>query len=313
MSAGPVHTYGPTCLRATPKQDLVALRSSSEPPKVHAQFFYTSSLPIDDPLTPLPAPANAVTSNVASAPQPFSARDNITLEQTWRALEDSRNAKRQQEVSESLEGSRKSTLILRGKQSLENATSVPGSSLAKRSSEGISINDQRQGGHSLGSTSQRSLGKSASLKKRDVSPLGRRIKSAKRTSASSPGAEDEGFDFATSHEGRPASNHISGSPFVRSSSRRSKSPSGSTLGDGTERNSARVEASTRDFNDSNANLAGDARLAPETEPTGEGAEYDSAEYKIPVGVSRLHLVELPALKVFLDIVFCYFSYLTGPR
>ncbi|CRG83793.1 putative phospholipase C1020,13c [Talaromyces islandicus] len=287
--SGPVHTYGPTCLRATPTQDLVALRSSSEPPQVHAQFFYTSSLPIDDPLTPLPAPTSSATSNATSAPQPFSARDNITLEQTWRALEDARHARHQQDVSESAQGSRRSTLILRGKQSLENTASVAGSSLAKSNVEGIAINDQREGGQNLG--------KSASFKKRDVSPLGRRVKSAKRTSASSPGAEDEGFDFSTSHEGRPATTHISGSPFARPPSRRSKSPSESTLGDGAGRNSAQVEGSARDFGDSSTNLAGDAPLAQETEPTGEDAEHDSALYKIPVGVSRLHLVELPGLKM----------------
>jgi hypothetical protein len=311
--SGPVHTYGATCLRATPKQDLVALRSSSTPPQVHAQFFYTSSLPIDDPLTPLPAPTNSAPSNAASVPQPFSTRDNITLEQTWRALEVSRSARPQQEASESLEGSRRSSLILRGKQSLENATSVSGPSLAKRTSEGIAINDQRERGESLDTTGQRSLGKSTSLKKRDISPLGRRVKSAKRTSASSPGAEDEGFDFSTSHEGRPPSNHISGSPFARSSLRRSKSPSESTLGDGTERNSARFEASARDFKDNDTNPAGDAHLAQETGAAGEDTENDSAEYKIPVGVSRLHLVELPGLKVFRDIAFGYNSYLTGPR
>ena len=75
MSTGPVHTYGPTCLRATPKQDLVALRSSSEPPKVHAHFFYTSSLPIDDPLTPLPAPTSAPRS--AGGRQPMSTTDLV--------------------------------------------------------------------------------------------------------------------------------------------------------------------------------------------------------------------------------------------
>lgn len=55
------------------------------PPKVNAQFFYVSSLPTDDPPSPLP-PISA--DNATDLPpQPFSARDNAALEEAWQAFQ----------------------------------------------------------------------------------------------------------------------------------------------------------------------------------------------------------------------------------
>jgi len=55
------------------------------PPPAAAHFFYTSTLAIDDPLSPLPAPA--ATGSVATRlPHPFSQYDNDALDKTWHEL-----------------------------------------------------------------------------------------------------------------------------------------------------------------------------------------------------------------------------------
>ncbi|KAF7156658.1 hypothetical protein CNMCM5623_000331 [Aspergillus felis] len=91
MMAGPLHTYGPTCLLADDDPDPSTWYSLSEPPKVRAQFFYTSSLPIDDPLSALPPPSSSqIASNERAPPQPFSVKDNIALEEAWRDLRQTR-------------------------------------------------------------------------------------------------------------------------------------------------------------------------------------------------------------------------------
>jgi hypothetical protein len=73
------HSYGPTC--AFYEEDIdEPLPYDAEPPSVRAQFFYISSLPIDDPLSPLP-PIQADQSHHTA--QPFSTRDNASLEEAW--------------------------------------------------------------------------------------------------------------------------------------------------------------------------------------------------------------------------------------
>ena len=61
---------------------------SDLPPKIRAQFFYTSALPIDDPLSPLPAFSTSSSSTSSKLPpRPFSVRDNAELEQAWQELQ----------------------------------------------------------------------------------------------------------------------------------------------------------------------------------------------------------------------------------
>jgi hypothetical protein len=50
---------------------------------VNARFFYTSPVPIDDPLSLLPPPANATNVPARLAPKPFSQHDNVALEKAW--------------------------------------------------------------------------------------------------------------------------------------------------------------------------------------------------------------------------------------
>jgi DDHD domain len=85
MSAAGFHSLGPTC--AYYEEDLPNfLPEASDPPKVKAQFFYISSLPIDDPLSPLP-PIQSDKITTHQLPQPFSVWDNAALEEAWQGFQ----------------------------------------------------------------------------------------------------------------------------------------------------------------------------------------------------------------------------------
>lgn len=83
--AGTLHTYGPTCRLGEQQNQFIRRASevSSIPPKVRAQFFYSSLLPIDDPLSPTPSAGG-----VDDLPsRPFSSYDNVQLEKAWLELD----------------------------------------------------------------------------------------------------------------------------------------------------------------------------------------------------------------------------------
>ncbi|EED13034.1 DDHD domain protein [Talaromyces stipitatus ATCC 10500] len=253
--SGPVHTYGPTCLRSTPKLDLVAFQSSSDPPPVNSQFFYTSSLPIDDPLTPLPAAATAASGRTAFTPQPFSARDNVALEQAWRALADTASQETRPGIS-----SRKDKARNLGTTSGAGSIASDAGGMPMKRSELFNRHE----------------GPSTWPKKRDTSPLGRKFKSVKRNSASLAGSEG----------------HVSGSEGA-SSSRIQQGGESTANGQSTDFGTDDITApATREEVTENATAE-----VLDTEFSPEEPEDRSARYKIPVGVSRLHLVELPGLKM----------------
>ncbi|EZF35821.1 phospholipase [Trichophyton mentagrophytes] len=112
--AAPTHTYGPTCLLYEEEGNTVIKGGPDEvippPPTVRAQFFYLSSLPIDDPLTPITAPTT--NSNTQLPTRPFSSRDSIALEEAWQALR--ADFERENTSDSRASGSRESTLRLRG-------------------------------------------------------------------------------------------------------------------------------------------------------------------------------------------------------
>lgn len=82
----PEHTYGPTCVLHHNSNPFIRRAStvSDLAPKIAARFFYSSALPIDDPLSPLPPSTNSTPSKVA--PLPFSHHDNAALEEAWQSL-----------------------------------------------------------------------------------------------------------------------------------------------------------------------------------------------------------------------------------
>ncbi|MCJ1383688.1 hypothetical protein MMC17_006802 [Xylographa soralifera] len=87
--AVPVHYYGPSCALHEDfnKFTRKASELSDEAPQIRPHFFYSSTLPIDDPLSPLPALSTSSPSASAKVhPRPFSTYDNAALEEAWQGL-----------------------------------------------------------------------------------------------------------------------------------------------------------------------------------------------------------------------------------
>lgn len=82
------HTYGPSCTLQPASNPFTRRASevSNDAPIIRAHFFYSSDLPIDDPLSPVPPPIST-TGPSKVPPRPFSVYDNIALEQAWQALQ----------------------------------------------------------------------------------------------------------------------------------------------------------------------------------------------------------------------------------
>lgn len=79
------HNFGPKC-RLTPV-DRPFLPSEGEAiPPGNPQFFYTSPIPIDDPLSTATIAGAATTKTSQTRPQPFSQGDNNALEKAWLSL-----------------------------------------------------------------------------------------------------------------------------------------------------------------------------------------------------------------------------------
>ncbi|KAI9856578.1 MAG: hypothetical protein M1830_006401, partial [Pleopsidium flavum] len=84
------HSYGPTCSLYVESNPFTRRASSisDAPPKIRAQFFYVSALPIDDPLSPVPPPSTSSSSTPSNIiPKPFSIHDNAALEEAWQGLQ----------------------------------------------------------------------------------------------------------------------------------------------------------------------------------------------------------------------------------
>ena len=94
------HTYGPTCHLSR----VVTFSSSKDDddiPPLKAQFFYSSPLPIDDPLTAVPTPSGSESRPTKHAPRPFSAYDNNALEEAWLGLGSEQDRKNHRKLKNS--------------------------------------------------------------------------------------------------------------------------------------------------------------------------------------------------------------------
>lgn len=79
---GDAHTYGPTCrLAPVPQPDPLAEFEGIPP--LNAQFFYSSPIPIDDPLSAASFVGSAESKAAKYPLRPFSAGDNNALEKAW--------------------------------------------------------------------------------------------------------------------------------------------------------------------------------------------------------------------------------------
>lgn len=89
MHAPVGHTFTGACMLHQASNEFTRRASvaSTDPPPISVQYFYCSSLPIDDPLAPVPPPSSNPTNKSAKlSPRPFSVHDNIALEERWLRL-----------------------------------------------------------------------------------------------------------------------------------------------------------------------------------------------------------------------------------
>ncbi|KAF3482197.1 DDHD domain-containing protein [Arthroderma uncinatum] len=338
MSA-PAHTYGPTCLLYEAPGNTVIKGGPDEvippPPTVRSQFFYLSSLPIDDPLTPITAPATG--SHTQLPPRPFSSRDSIALEEAWQALRVDFEREAKSDARE--RGSRESTLKLRGLpediqrnrrgsdgQLIRNSKTLPVSRLRlegkenKRSPLGAreifvdgSVTasstppNPRKGTPPDSGTSKqrrRTLGSyetSERLQKCQEMPAQSTPKTPTRCGTPYQNGEDARMRAM-------ADTNVTGSPFIRAPVRdRSDSAASSAWG-----NEDILEQMKRPQNEGNSStppltaaleLDGDVKSKPgdepfksESRPSSAGSEVDTG-VTVTVGATRLHLVELPKLQM----------------
>ncbi|KAJ5893697.1 hypothetical protein N7495_005388 [Penicillium taxi] len=308
---GPFHTYGPSCLLVDDEPALSSFYSLLNPPEIKSHFFYVSSLPIDDPLAPVPAPTGQIT----GTPNPFSAKDNAALEAAWRDI-----GKAQQEPHQ-FKGA---------------AIAVPGRGLAgyrgvatredlsvgsSKSSNPISLPDdpalRNFKGQSVESYSERRrvLVSSLDTSYNDEIPRTSVTFQTSEPSTSlnespsgknrrnSPSEKDE-EEARSLRPNRSRDASISGSPFIRAPI----SPSYNSFGrsvdsllpnDGIQDWQAEARQSGLGRSASKrSNLRATVSLE-ETAPDSSEQEIPRKDVleQIPVGASRLYLVELPSLKM----------------
>lgn len=80
--AASAHTYGQNC-RLAPVSGTADSDAFDDTPQINAQFFYTSVLPIDDPLSHGTLAGSSDPKSAKGRLRPFSLGDNNALERAW--------------------------------------------------------------------------------------------------------------------------------------------------------------------------------------------------------------------------------------
>lgn len=332
--AAPFHTYSPSCLLADEEPALADLYSLPTPPDVRSQFFYISSLPIDDPLAPLPPQTGQSAANENAPPQPFSARDNIALETAWHDLGKARQANNAgKSVSRSatsngqagiavpgqrssLEVERRRRNAAREDTSLASRKSTPNSifdnspsrNLKSRSGYQATSSDARResfAGRSLSSLEggfDNTSGTGAHRKRDRSTSLTESPLTKRRSSIEEDDAESRHEEAGSLPANRSRDASISGSPFIRAPIPQSYSPLGRSVEslsckDVTQEGQPEPRSTPSRAAPASSGLRSTISLDQLAEQDSREEEEEGPEAKIPVGALRLHLVELAQLKV----------------
>ncbi|EMC91564.1 hypothetical protein BAUCODRAFT_298024 [Baudoinia panamericana UAMH 10762] len=229
------------------------LHRTEPPPPIEARFFYTSPLPIDDPLSPVPPPTSGKAAP-NQPPKPFSTYDNAALDKAWHELrrkilkynEEHEEKPTLAEGSRARAGSRTVRDVRSERRSSGSKPGVPRSSLA------------RQAAASLGQVEMRT-----------------------EAEASSPPPDE-----AQSSAEPAALPDTTGTPFIRA-------PSGKRIGEmrTMDERPARPRPQQHD-----TYTWEDASHLVEHSPAPEKRRKDpTPRTSVPVGVSRLHQVDMPEL------------------
>lgn len=329
----PFHTYGPSCLLADDEPELRSFYSVPTPPDVRSQFFYISSLPIDDPLAPLPLQTGQSTANERALPQPFSARDNIALEKAWRELGEARQANHADKGGSRpatskgqtgiplpdqrppLEAERQRTNSAREEASLISRRSTPPSvsdetpsrSLQNRAGYFATSSDSRVEGSverrrvfsslDAETAGNVSSGNGLQRKRERSTSVNDSPLTKRRNSTEEDGAEESGS--LRTNRSRDAS--ISGSPFIRAPISQSYSGLGRSAESLPFRDGAQEgQAESQSASNWPAPKPSGLRSTLSFDQMAQGStreEPEGPQTEIVVGASRIHSVELPNLKV----------------
>lgn len=378
------HTYGPSCSLQTDSNIFMRRASvaSYDPPKVRAQFFYNSALPIDDPLSPVPLPSSNSIGPSKFPPRPFSVFDNTALEETWQSLQALERAGEKR--PETTRSSHKDTSTVDTLKKIVNSAAQEKRS-GKKSKSNLSVRRQDEKSKSRTSlvapistaetataetledqdrpqpqqvgdphlmlcddpshvpfdetmpVSSDEIGndefESGISKKRHRSPFRRKdkVEKAKDKEDAKPRRRlsmQKKKPGEESYGSSPLERNTTGTPFIRVTSRRDKSQSHSSdheadpsLSDdsklirlvsdvGSKKGSR--PASIRDNNSEHWSFRGpEPENDQKSHPSSRRKQKDEPQASVAVGVSRLHLVKMPDLKVgAIDIFLDYASSLS---
>ncbi|KAJ9602612.1 hypothetical protein H2200_012805 [Cladophialophora chaetospira] len=300
--ARPVHSLGPTCAFYENELNEDAVGNGRTPPSVKAQFFYVSSLPIDDPLSPLPPISADKATDLP--PQPFSAKDNAALEEAWQAFQKGseelaeEEKERRRNLAEGVFSFAQFGRRNGGKPRATN-TGASGSKTSSRRRAKVSAKGPTSGSqvmldnppddsHDSRPVDAEELRQSAELQnqpgmashrqRRHRSPFHHLHREGKRSRDSSlqrPESKDQSGSLPTAD----LSSDISGRPFARA-------PSGRNISASAPPESGYADTSATESR-SRSPSSGPHRKKEK--------EKEADKAFVPVGVSKLHLVELPDL------------------
>ncbi|KAJ5690466.1 hypothetical protein N7462_004858 [Penicillium macrosclerotiorum] len=295
---GPFHTYGPSCLLADEELELTSFYGLSSPPEVRAHFFYISSLPIDDPLAPLPPASGQPAEKERVPPKPFSARDNLALEASWREFSAARKAQ------DAVEREPRSETLIKG----TSGIAVPGQSA-------LSVQRRRE---ATGLQNNFSYSSTADDGVRNIASSGENDRKRRSAAAADPystkgrrhSSEDNGdleewpADGTSLRANRSRDASISGSPFIRAPTSQPHSllgrsveslqPKDASQESQEEPQGSPTSRSTKKPSKLKTMVSLDELTQDQSQ---EESSANDSQSKIPVGASRLHLVEVPSLKM----------------
>lgn len=308
----PIHSFGPTCIFHD--DETTHPTNSPHPPHLRAQFFYVSSIPIDDPLSPLPPISSDSKSSQSQQPQPFSLRDNAALAEAWQSIEHLFRPPSNSDVGSPVRppvGERGRTLgelVRFPRFKADGKSNAATTHQVKDQKYGAAVSDPREPGSERlfqsGSSSSappssphqpkpqppseaevnldRASGQMGTKKYRRFSPF-------RKTKAADEDLGTSGLPVHLSQADSQTDTDISGHPFARTPI--------SSPGDKQDSKKPEMIAAEplKHMKDGNVeSQRSPAHPKPRKREEGRQTSEDENAF-IPVGVSRLHLVEMPDL------------------
>lgn len=319
---------------------------SADAPLIRAQFFYSSPLPIDDPLSPIPSPSSKPVTASKVSPRPFSVADNKALEEAWQLLQ---QAKKERHEAKWRRSRSKQDRISRATEAThpeDDDFSFPGQLVEKEENEAsqeekpalrysptdphlvLCDNPEHIPFDAALPINPDEIGQDeveAAIPKKHRTPFHRQGEEGRdEESGQSPpiGRFSRHFKRPSNdapYGSSPSERDTTGTPFLRAASRlRSRSrlrnpPKNEAQTDGTATASEDIGPQSAQKGLSEGQVEEDDSGQPETDSdfgslihrskAAKSERRTSHSHKaaeqitVPVGVSRLHLVEIPDLKM----------------